>query len=160
MRRVWTKGEHNKEEVRRNWRWDSTRSNVWGQSCRSYRRWLGVTSQHYMFFSLWTVIVIGVNGVDKGIGDKGIFEKYRIVNMIRQRCLRRRLFGSFDNGFERIICGTRSIEFVVIFGMDVIITWIKWPLWCQWSQGNSGAGWWHYLAEWHVWWKIDDGGCG
>ena len=37
-----------------------------------------------MFLSLCIVIIIGVNKVDKGIGDKGIFEKYRIANMIRQ----------------------------------------------------------------------------
>ena len=33
----------------------------------------------------YTVIVIGVNKVNKGIGDQGIFKKYRIANMIRQR---------------------------------------------------------------------------
>ena len=34
---------------------------------------------HYTFCSLCTVIVVGVNEVNKGIGDKGIFEKYRIT---------------------------------------------------------------------------------
>ena len=62
--------------------------------------WDGSLKFCYTFFSPCTVIVIGVNKVDKGIGDKGIFEKYRITNMIRQRCWRRRLFGPFDNRFE------------------------------------------------------------
>ena len=48
----------------------------------------------YTFFSPYIVIVIRVNEVDIGIGDKGIFEKYRIANIIRQRCWRRRLFGA------------------------------------------------------------------
>ena len=54
----------------------------------------------YTFFSPCTVIVVGVNEVDIGIGDKGIFEKYRITNMIRQWYWRRRLFGPSDNEFE------------------------------------------------------------
>ena len=49
--------------------------------------WDGSLKFYYTFSSPCTVVVVvGVNKVDKGIGDKGIFKKYRIANMIRQRC--------------------------------------------------------------------------
>ena len=84
--------------------------------------WNSSLKFYHMLSSLCTVVVIGVNKVNKGIGDKGIFKKYRIANMIRQRCWRRRLFGPFDNGFEMEQFGTRRrIESVVIVRKDAII---------------------------------------
>ena len=81
---------------------------------------------YYTFPLLCTVVLIGVNEVDKGIGDKGIFEKYKIANMIRQRYWRRRLLGPFDNEFEMGYFGKRRrIESVVIVGLDTIILQIK-----------------------------------
>ena len=38
-----------------------------------------VVANEMLNIFIFTTIVIRVNKVDKGIGDKGIFEKYRIV---------------------------------------------------------------------------------